>query len=693
MQKKIALSLLSLTLISTYSFASNHIDALLGTLTNDLNKFKKIATQTKQNEHYQPYIISTLKGKTLEKLGITSLVEALELIPGVEIANNNLNFKSPIFRGSNPISFGQSKLLIDGVLVNNIFTDAYVEYLDMPIEMIKRVEVIRGSGSQSDEINAYAGSINVVTYAEDKDHKDLIFAKVGSNSYRAGGFRKGYKEGDFSLFSDFYYQEDDKKLSSGINGMASGAFNRNITTGLLDNTHLATSDSAPLWIKNYSLGLNMIYKEYSLKARINDYEQGAAYGANMVQAQENDFIQLPNHYIELAMHKTFRDIQVTSKVGYKRDGINNHSKTLPNGLILPIQGADHNGSIVFPDGIYMEMDTDQSTLYHSTFFYYDMLENHKITAGYYLSQMKTEDMLTKLTNRETSVGIVDYTDTKPMFDKDAKRDTYTLSLKDQYQYSKKLQILTALNYEKNSHIKGIFNPKLSLVYQKNHDEIYKLGYSKSHRTPSWQELYTIKNFAREGNRDLKAEKVDTYEGAYIRHFSNDSYIQANLYYLINQNQVHFVNKERKFFNSEKDNTLYGAELEYKGNITAKDSLYLNFSYTDGDNSYDESLSNVSHFLAKGYYIYNLLENLSASTIIKYSSQKGRFEMDKRDALDAFTTVDTALVYKNYSYDVDLTLSVKNIFDEEGRYPSLPMGYIDDYTKDGRTFMLTVRKEF
>ena len=62
-------------------------------------------------------------------------------------------------------------------------------------------------------------------------------------------------------------------------------------------------------------------------------------------------------------------------------------------------------------------------------------------------------------------------------------------------------------------------------------------------------------------------------------------------------------------------------------------------------------------------------------------------------MDAYTTVDSAMQYKNYSQNYDVTLSVKNIFDQVGRYPSLPMTYVDDYSKEGRTFMLSVRKEF
>ena len=102
---------------------------LLSSISADMKHFDTIATQTKQNVHYQPYIISVFKSSELEKLGVSNLKEALTLVPGVDIATDNINMQTPVFRGSNPFAYGQSKLLIDGVLVNNLFFDGYSEYL------------------------------------------------------------------------------------------------------------------------------------------------------------------------------------------------------------------------------------------------------------------------------------------------------------------------------------------------------------------------------------------------------------------------------------------------------------------------------------------------------------------------------------------------------------------------------------
>lgn len=102
---------------------------IVDSISNDMKHFDEVATITKQNEHYQPYIISVFHGKELEKLGVSNLKEALELVPGVDMTTDNLNNQTPIFRGSNSSAYGQSKLFIDGVAVNNVFSDGYSEYL------------------------------------------------------------------------------------------------------------------------------------------------------------------------------------------------------------------------------------------------------------------------------------------------------------------------------------------------------------------------------------------------------------------------------------------------------------------------------------------------------------------------------------------------------------------------------------
>ena len=227
-------------------------------IAQELEHFTETATVTKANEPYQPYIITVLEGSDLEKLGVSTLGESLELIPGVDISTDLLDMKTPIFRGSNPLAFGQVKLLIDGMLANDTFIDGFASYLYMPVEVIKRIEVVRGPGSRTDGINAYAGSIHVITYAEDIDEPvNRVFGKTGSHDLGVGGFSSSFNEGKLHVHTDGYYHKDNKRLFAGPDTASTGIYN--IPVGILpysiDNTVLAQSGDAPLQTTSYALGL------------------------------------------------------------------------------------------------------------------------------------------------------------------------------------------------------------------------------------------------------------------------------------------------------------------------------------------------------------------------------------------------------------------------------------------------------
>lgn len=677
-------------LFMSYSlFAKDNYTNIISTINHELTNYERLATNSKNNEHYQPYIISILKSDTFAKLGFTTLGDALKIIPGVAISSDNMNNKALIFRGSNPTSFGQSKLLIDGILVNNIYVDAYSEYLDMPIELIKRIEVIRGPGNESSSITSYVGSINIITFAGDLETDGLFFSKVGSNNYKSIGFRKGYKKEDFSLFTDFFYKKHKNSVHVESSALKAGMYNFPLP---IDNTALSTPSDVSLGLENYSLGLNIKYKDILFKSRVYEYKQRSAFGVNFVPSNETDYLELPNYYSQLQYKKLFKLFCVDTKIGIKYNNMENKAKVLPDGIVLP-QHTDPTLSVTFNNGVYSEILAKQRAIYHSTKLKYNGIKNHNISTSYYISKTDTINVVSKLTNRDTGVGIVDYSQTIPFFDNDATRKTYNLSIDDKYSYSSALQFLSSLSYENNTHIKAKINPKFSLVYHTEVGNIIKLLYALSHRTPSWQELYMLNNHSRVGNKNLKAEEIETFEASYIKHFSHDSFFQTSLFHIINKNQIHNMTINNQYVNSDTTNKINGIELEYKGNLTPKDSLYLNLSYIDGENSYDDTLSGASNLLLKGYYIYNLRENLALSTVVKYSSDKDRVNLDTRENISATTIVDATVSYKNFSNDYQISLSIKNLFDKDIFYASKINTYEDDYPEIGRNFILSYSKKF
>ena len=691
-----------LLLTLSFTYLSAETKDILASLSNDIEHFTEVATTTKQNEQYQPYIISVFQGKELEQLGVSNLKQALELVPGIDMATDRFNNMRPIARGSNAFAYGQTKLFINEVPVSNVLFDSYYEYLLMPVEMIKRIEVVRGPGSKTNGVNAYAGSINVITYAEDFkgfESNDKLVFKYGSYDYRMGGFTKTLKTDDLKIFIDFYYQEDHKKLPAGPDGLATG--NLSIPALAIDNSSLSQDGDAPLWIKDYSLSTKITYKDFYLKARALDHTQGSAYGINLALPQQSDRVKLPNYYLELGYNTDINDFALDIKAGVKYDAFDSKTKLAPDGLNYIDAIAYKYGAIIprtFTDGIYAEHYALQRTLYQSSYLKYNGIDRHTLTAGYRALKEETIDMKTK--NSDWSTGnatLIDYTKTRPFLDETAKRETYIFSFQDEYQYNYNLSFIYGFNYETTSYQDAGFEPRVSMVYQLDSGNIFKAMYSRSHRNASWQEMFVQNNSVKVGNPNLRPEKVDAFETAYIKKFSTDSYLQANLFYLINKDQIYNSTSTPEYKNAMNTN-IYGGELEYKGHITSADKLYMNYSYVTGtskikDTGESTPLANVSHHLAKAYYIYNISDAIALSGVAKYVSAKDRASDDIRKKLKAYSTLDATLSYKNVKYDYDVMFSVKNIFDADVRYASPNNSYIEDYRQERRNFLITLRKEF
>ena len=669
---------------STVLGAQNH--DVVDSIAAEMDKYRSIATKTRENEHYQPYVISVFHGKELERLGVSNLKEALTLVPGADMATDNFNNQTPIFRGSNPLAFGQSILFIDGVLVNNLFFDSYSEYLALPIEMVKRIEIVRGPGSKTEGVNAYAGSINVVTYAEDiagLEENDKIVLKGGSYDYKMGGFAKTYRKGDFRLFADFFYQEDDKKLSTGPDALEQGLF----SIAPIDNTGLSRSGEAPLWLKNHSLGLTLKYKEFSLRARTLGYKQGSAYGYLYMLPEDDDYIKLPSHYIELGYDRKMGDYEVAVDAGAKYGAFDNQAKVAPDGFQLM-------SAVTFDEGMYAEYYAQQRTLYHSAFLKYSGVQDHKFSLGYRLVREETTDMAYKLSNLSTgdALPLVDYTLTRPFFNKDARRDTYVIAFQDEYSYSGRISFIYGFNYENTSLRNAGFNPRASVVYQYDTKNIFKIIYSRSHRNPSWQEMFIENRHVIKASKDLDPERVNAYEAAYIRKFSSNSHLQANIFYLCNKDQIHNTTAHPDYENT-KDSDIYGMELEYRGDVTPDDQFYLNYSYVDSESNSGADFENTAHHMVKSYYVYNLNDDFSLSTVVKYVGSKERESEDTREKLKSYSTFDASLHYEDPVYDYSLTFSARNIFDATVKYPSANRTYRDDYRQEGSNYMVTLRKRF
>lgn len=125
--------------------------------------------------------VHVISAENIRRSGAANLAEALRLAPGVHVARFSNNRWSVSIRG-----FGgrfASKLLVlqDGrSLYSPLFSGVFWEFNDIPLELIERIEIVRGPGASIWGANAVNGVINIITRNAARAQGTQISAAVGS---------------------------------------------------------------------------------------------------------------------------------------------------------------------------------------------------------------------------------------------------------------------------------------------------------------------------------------------------------------------------------------------------------------------------------------------------------------------------------------------------------------------------------
>ncbi len=158
-----------------------------------------------------PSAVFVLSGDEVRRAGITSLPEALRLIPGVQVARLYGSRWAISARGLNGYISSKLLVMIDG---RTIYTPLRSEVRwgehDMLIEDLDRIEVIRGPGASLWGANAVNGIINIVTKPAaqtqgglaslllgDGDENTVLALRYGAQLGKQGSYRLYAKTADY----------------------------------------------------------------------------------------------------------------------------------------------------------------------------------------------------------------------------------------------------------------------------------------------------------------------------------------------------------------------------------------------------------------------------------------------------------------------------------------------------------------
>ncbi len=706
MIKKSALSnVMLLFMFCSLSASTSETDSV-DDFESVLEDVSDAATKKSINVDYLPSVVTVIDSQTFIDGGIQNVGEALGMLPGIQMQVNRLGYNITVVRGlKNPNAYlsDKIKILIDGVAMNNEVQGSSSFFMDFPMQLIEKIEVLRGPGSTVYGEGAFYATINIITKLGNNIGENRVFLGTGSYDDRTIAGNLNTTAGDWKIFTDGYYKQNDKHLKMPDDFSSNGT----------------ETDEA---MHDVTLGVKAVKGNLEFLARYKQSSYGNFYGIeedlDPIGNQEQEHMS-SYFFTELSYKTFFNDYKLETKVNYSHReldveaNIDSIASTASKFAVV---------DVVMNDGFFYGEKSQEQNFEAEAILTLPEIKSNDISVGVGARRAEVikdefyssvEDAITQ--NIVAIESHVNYNDFRYNDDREsafwANPTTTLLYAKpsrnilygyanDLISVNKKTDLIFGLRVDDYSDVGTMISKRAALVYRASDEAIFKLLYGSAFRAPTLMENYGNGhiNF-RAGDENIKPEETDTYEvvAIYSPNFNNK--FSLNMFYSNLRNVIDLEeqpNTDPGYQNFD-DRISKGVEFEYFFRTKLSHNLYFNASYIDtiytvpeegGDPAFDQSMPDISKVMFKAMYIYSPTSKLSFGTTWQYYSKTTPTELTWPDepAVQEYQLFDETITYR-FSSSSTARLTVKNIFDTEIRHPSYYYNHDGGVIREGRNFFL------
>lgn len=614
------------------------------------------ASKYEQKVTEAPSSVTIVTADEIKKYGYRTLADLLQGVNGFFVTYDR-NYQYLGVRGFNRPGDYDTRvlLLVDGHRLNdNVYESAAIgTESPIDVDLIERVEIIRGPSSSLYGTNAFFGVINVIT-KRGRDLKGLELSTeiAGYDSYKGRiSYGNRFHNGVEMLLSGSFYD------SAGRDQLFFKEFDDPLTNyGIAED---ADGD------RFYNLFAKAAFSHLTFQGGYVRRKKGiptAAFGTvfNTTRTRTID----EHGYLDLKYERQFaQQVGLLARLYYDRFYYRGNYLYNTPPLVL-------NKDITLGELWGTELKLTKR-----------FWEKHKFTVGAEFRDNLHQDQA----NRDTA-PFVGY------LDDERRTQNWAFYFQGEFAILDNLIVNAGARHDHYESFGGTTNPRLALIYNLKKTSI-KLLYGEAFRAPNAYELY-YDSGPYTGNPDLQPERIKTYELVLERYLGSSLRASvAGYYYIIDD----LISQQRDLddlivYKNVEPIEAKGLEMELEGKWLSGLEGRVSYAIQQAEEQKtDMRLSNSPTHILKGNLIVPLLrERFFASLETRYLSS--RYTLKRKKTSDVFVANFT-LFSQNLFAGLEASGSIYNVFDENYDDPGSAEHRQEAIPQDGRTFWLKFKYRF
>lgn len=728
------------------SFKSKEIAALLAVLAlagtgtvhaeTPVYTLKGITvTANRQAERLQdvPANVQVVTEKDIQKRNVQNTAQAISMVTGVSASQSVEGTVN--LRGYNSKNI---LVLVDGQPMNTAW-DGDVDWNMIPVENIRKIEVVSGGQSALYGGRAVGGVINIMTKTQKQDglHGSATVS-YGSNATVNQNYNVGFKKDKFD-FGAFYGSMNTHGWKDYDVSVRGSGKEEGYDSDAEGNAIIGNRGSKK--VLNEFFGFNMGYSfndsqklTYKYTHSIYDwkYEDPISYmkGNDPWNGEigEKNKSYSPSNFLAARGWRAYNLHSLT--YNDKDNGIHAHfglTDYYKDGFTSPVK-VDPKKNF---DG------SGKKTSYPSKSWDFDFnkrwkLGAHNLLAGFSLGQDKFSETISESVTdwkswnsrvTPTYVKIKGKNEVGGDQSLGGKDKTYAIYVQDKWNFSPKWTAYIGGRYDHYKKYDGYsqyrgkdekdfdsssydkFSPKLSLDYAFNENTNAYVSYGRSFNPPI---LYQVYRYSDKGNSiyipkkggssiyipnpGLKPETTDTWELGLKKKIANKTDIHADVFYAKTKDYIGSAvdTGNWKQYQNQGDAKTHGFEISLNQHHSDAWTSYINYTWqtgkVEGKKNYDipRHLLHLGTTYSKNPWTVNL-DGMFISDRTEAGEESGHFK-----ARDAYFLMNLSTNYQ-FNKNFGIQFAVNNLFDRE--YYDEDISNNHYYIGDGRTYTLTARYSF